>query len=141
MSIVVDASVAAKYLIPESDTEKARVLFVEWQQGRVDLMAPEILPAEVASALWKRVRRGLASPGNATGLLDRFNQIELPLAPLDELVAPALKLALENRHTVYDGLYLALALETGSDFVTADARLHTLIASRFRQVHLLREWS
>ena len=59
MSVIVDASVAAKWLLSEPDSERALALLGEWSEGRLDGLAPAILPAEVASTLWKRAIRGL----------------------------------------------------------------------------------
>ena len=138
MNIVLDASVAAKWLLVEEDSDKAEALFRAWTAKRIGLLAPEILPAEVASALWKRVMRGLLPSGEALKLQREFSDLGLPLHPLGELVDATLGLASQFRHSVYDGLYLALARETGADFVTADERLYNL--ARPGSTRLLRDW-
>jgi predicted nucleic acid-binding protein len=138
MNIVLDASVAAKWLLVEVDSDKAEALFRAWTAKRIGLLAPEILPAEVASALWKRVMRGLLPSAEALRLHGEFSDLRIPLYPIGELVDAALRLALRFRHTVYDGLYLALARETGADFVTADERLFNLASPR--SARLLRDW-
>jgi predicted nucleic acid-binding protein len=56
-------------------------------------------------------------------------------------VGPALKLAFKYRHSVYDGLYLALAMSKGWNFVTADEKLYRLLNPGFSLVTLLRDWS
>jgi predicted nucleic acid-binding protein len=45
------------------------------------------------------------------------------LVPLEELVEPGIELAIELGLTVYDSLYLALALRGGHSLVTADRRI------------------
>jgi predicted nucleic acid-binding protein len=51
---VVDASVAVKWYLPEPESDAAgRLLDPEH-----DLIAPDLLFAEVGNALWKRWRRG-----------------------------------------------------------------------------------
>lgn len=62
MNIVLDASVAAKWVLVEADTDKARAIFDAFTARRIGLLAPQILPAEVASTLLKRVMRGLLPP-------------------------------------------------------------------------------
>jgi len=57
MTIVVDASVAAKWLFREPDTDRARALLEEAQRGHLSMLAPELLPVEIARSLWKRVYR------------------------------------------------------------------------------------
>jgi predicted nucleic acid-binding protein len=137
-NLIVDASVAAKWLLVEVDSEKATALFAAWTAGQVELLAPEILPAEVYSALWKRVMRGLLPAADAIRLQDQFSDLRIPLQPIRELVDVAFDLALRFRHSVYDGLYLALANQTGGDFVTADEKLFNLVKSG--RTRLLHEW-
>jgi len=137
-SLIVDASVAAKWLLAEADSDKAAALFQAWTADRIGLLAPEILPAEVSSALWKRVMRGLLPVGEATRLQKEFNDLGIPLHPIRELVDVAFALALRFRHSVYDSLYLALAHETGAEFVTADEKLFKLTIPG--STRLLRDW-
>jgi predicted nucleic acid-binding protein len=138
MNIVVDASVAAKWLLAEVDTDKAAALFQAWVAKRIGLLAPEILPVEVSSALWKRVMRGLLPVAEAMRLQNEFNDLGIPLHPIGELADDAFDLALRFRHSVYDGLYLALARKTGADFVTADEKLFNLATPG--STLLLRHW-
>ncbi len=138
MNIVVDASVAAKWLLAEVDTDKAAALFQAWAAKRIGLLAPEILPVEVSSALWKRAMRGLLPVAEAMRLQNEFNDLGIPLHPIGELADDAFDLALRFRHSVYDGLYLALARKTGADFVTADEKLFNLATPG--STLLLRHW-
>ncbi|HLW80075.1 MAG TPA: type II toxin-antitoxin system VapC family toxin [Terriglobia bacterium] len=140
MKLVVDASVVAKCLVPETDTKRARKVLVLWAEARLDLMAPSILPSEIANMLWKRTRRNLLPVAEVGPLYTEFLGLRIPLVPADSLVEPALKLALHYGHSVYDGLYLALALQTGSDFLTADERLYNSVASALPQVRRLGDW-
>ena len=138
MKLVVDASVAAKWLLAETDSEKAQALFRGWTAKRVTLLAPELLPAEIASALWKRVMRGFLPGPEALKLQREFNDLKIPLHPIEGLVDAAFDLALRFRCSVYDGLYLALASATDADLVTADEKLFGLAAAG--STLLLREW-
>ena len=53
MTAVIDASVAIKWVVPEAGTEEAVELL-----GRGGLVAPDLLFAECANILWKKVRNG-----------------------------------------------------------------------------------
>jgi len=139
MKIVLDASVAAKWLLTETDSDKAQALFRAWTSNHIELLAPQILQAEVASTLWKRVMRNLMPSAEAMKLQREFNLLPIPLHPITELVESALDLALRFRHSPYDGLYLALALETGAELVTADERLSKLAGPG--SIRLLRDWA
>lgn len=141
MNFVIDASVAGKWLIPEADSDKAQAMLVRWQEGSVDLLAPEIIHSEVANMLWKRATRGVLAGKDARNLYERFVQLNVPLAPLPDLVGSALELALEHRRPVYGATYLALALGMGWDLVTADEPLYNALGARFPQLRLLRDWS
>jgi predicted nucleic acid-binding protein len=140
MSVVVDASVAAKWLLQESDSDRALALLAEWRDGHLEGFAPDILAAEVANALWRRVMGGLIPVEAAEQLFARFYRLEFPLLPIGDLAGAALGLALRHSHPVYDCLYVALALETRSDLVTADTRLVRALGSAYPRVCLLRDW-
>jgi predicted nucleic acid-binding protein len=137
-SLIFDASVAAKWLLAEVDSDQAAALFQAWAGGRIGLLAPEIIAAEVSSTLWKRVMRGLLPAGEAKRLQSQFNDLGIPMHPIGELADLAFDLALRFRHSVYDGLYLALAHKTGAEFVTADEKLFNLTSPGITR--LLREW-
>jgi len=62
-TLVVDASVAVKWFLPEPDAEPAVALLRAGHR----LIAPDLLWIEVASVLWKVVRRGSLTAGPARG--------------------------------------------------------------------------
>lgn len=140
MSVVLDASVIAKCLVPEPDSDKSKALMLEWTQGRLDVIAPDILRAEVAGVLWKRATRGLISSARSESLYRDFVELGIPTAPIEDLVGQALRMALRYRHSVYDGLYVVLALDMGWDFVTANERLYNALSPSIPRVQLLRNW-
>jgi predicted nucleic acid-binding protein len=117
--VVVDASVAVKWFIQEPDRPAARRLL----EPQSHLIAPDLIVAEVANAMW---RRTLAGEGHArqasltAASLPRFFAWLLPLTPL---AARAVEIAAELRHPVYDCFYLALAEREEAMLVTADRRL------------------
>jgi predicted nucleic acid-binding protein len=138
MNLVVDASVAVKWLFEEADSDRAEALLASAGEGRLKLVAPTILPAEIANALWKRMRRGDMDRRNMLETGERFQEICPLLLPIEDLVQRALELAIDSRQPVYDCLYVALAEELRGEVVTADERLHRAFAQDFPQVHLLR---
>jgi predicted nucleic acid-binding protein len=141
MTVVIDASVAAKWLFQESGADKARSLLEGARTGRLSLLAPELLPAEIASSLWKRVYREGLQVGEVTAHFARFKRVCPALVRISTLAEPALLLALQHGRSVYDCLYVALALETSSELVTADEKLHRALGPSVPQVRLLRDWS
>ena len=117
-TFVVDSSVAIKWVVEEEGTPNAVALL-----SGARLVAPELLVAECANIIWKKVRRGEFSTeeaGYAARLLEAAN---VELMPMRGLVREATRLALATSHPAYDCLYLALALANRWRFVTADLRL------------------
>jgi len=117
---VVDASIAIKWLLPEIHSAAAlRIL-----EGRNELFAPDLIWAEAGNVLWKRVRSGAVSTDNAQALLRDLRRFPITTLPMGSLVESALEIAVSFGRTVYDSLYLTLALSRQCQLVTADRRLY-----------------
>ena len=118
--IVVDTSVAVKWYVPEPGAEHAVALRLAGN----DLVAPELLIAELGNVLWKKVRRGELDGAEAAEIADAFvRACPLRLRPSLPYAALALDLALRFERSVYDTLFLAVAVAEGGSYVTADERL------------------
>lgn len=117
-SLIVDASVALKWVVPEKGVSKAEALL----RRPEDIIAPALVLAEAANALWKKRRVGelAVDPGDA---LREIVHAFVEFVP-EELLAPrALSLAVILDHPVYDCFYLALAEARGGTLITADGKL------------------
>ena len=119
MKLVVDASVAAKWLFAEPHTVDARRVLGH----RIDLYAPSLLLVEVANVIWKKARRREildAQPYllELTALTDMVT-----LRSSAALIASATATALTLGHPVYDCLYIVCAEIEGVPLVTADKKL------------------
>jgi predicted nucleic acid-binding protein len=116
VSVVIDASVAVKWVLSEAGSESADSLLDD------ELIAPVFWLVEAANALWRRARLGQIEIEEAQARL-----AELEVAPVASLgigpyLSPALSIALELGQPIYDCLYLAVALAHGTHVVTADRR-------------------
>jgi predicted nucleic acid-binding protein len=118
-AIVVDASVAVKWFVPEPLTDEAVALL----EGPLEMLAPDLIYPEAANILWKKVGRGEIEPRDARDVLAALVRVPLSVVPSSTLVEAALEIALVHRRTAYDGLYVALAVAREAVFVTADGRL------------------
>jgi predicted nucleic acid-binding protein len=129
MTLVVDASIAAKWALKEESSAPANALRTE--EG---LIAPSLITAELGSAFWKAFRRGTLSR------TDAIVALRLSLLPIHELIAAeslhnqALALAIELNHPVYDCFYLTLAAREKAPLVTADETM--LAAARKAKIEV-----
>jgi predicted nucleic acid-binding protein len=117
--LVVDASVAAKWFLPEPDAAAAQRLL----SGRYALMAPDLLWTEVASVVWKNARRKVITSAEAERIIEQALSFPVETHPCEPLLPDAMNLALAHDRTVYDSLYLALAIRESAVTVTEDAKL------------------
>lgn len=120
--MVVDASVAVKWVVPEAGSDAATDLL-----GR-ELSAPTLWLAEAASALRKKKRRGEITEDEA-----RERAQDLADAPIEPIELPillpsAMRIASELDHSIYDCFYLAAALLRDAPLVTADRRFVAKLA-------------
>jgi predicted nucleic acid-binding protein len=116
-ALVVDASVAIKWLIEEDGTPHALLL-----RGRARLIAPDLLTAECANILWKKVQRGELLAEEALLAARLLQAADIELAPTRTLMEAATRIAIELDHPAYDCLYLAVAVDRNCRVVTADGR-------------------
>lgn len=127
--LVVDASIAVKWVIPEADSARAEVLLDH------SLVAPDLLFAECANILWKKIRRGELTEEEAAIAAKTLEQADLAVVSTRGYLARAVAIAAELDHPAYDGVYLAVAEAFGLRLATADDRLIRKVnrgLSRFR---------
>lgn len=118
---VVDASVAVKWLVAEAFSDRAERLL----EPELTLVAPELLFAEAANALWAMRRRGDITGDDLAEAIDALRSAPIAIpASMRQLAVAASRLATDLDHPVYDCFYLALALQEQYQVVTADKRFH-----------------
>ncbi|MDA2910801.1 type II toxin-antitoxin system VapC family toxin [Nitrospiraceae bacterium AH_259_D15_M11_P09] len=128
---VVDASVGIKWFIPEPYSDAARRM-----RARQDLHVPELFSVEVGNALCKRVRRGDLSLGEAEEIFDDLQELPLHRHADNGVLPVAFNLANKSRQSLYDALYLALAVMINGQLVTADRKLFSALAKGPLRRHL-----
>jgi predicted nucleic acid-binding protein len=128
--VVIDASVVVKWFIPEVHSAAAARLL----DSDLVLYVPDLIGPEFGNTLWKKVRRDEIGREDAEEILRAFSRLPFEIRPSAALLPAAFELANTFDRTVYDSLYLALAVAEDCALITADARLHaTLAASSFAQ--------
>ncbi|MCY3655233.1 MAG: type II toxin-antitoxin system VapC family toxin [Chloroflexota bacterium] len=136
--VVVDASVAVKWLVEEVDSEEAIKLGQGWAEAGVALAAPHLLPFEVANALHRRVLSEELSIDRVGVLVDFLLDMGIELFGVSALHLRALTLASElNQQAAYDSHYLVLAEELDCEFWTADARFYRAASPTVDRIRLL----
>ncbi|MDI3339929.1 MAG: type II toxin-antitoxin system VapC family toxin [Sphaerobacter sp.] len=122
--IVVDASVAVKWLFPEEHSEVALALASATVESGEPLMAPPLLPVEVANVLRRRMQTDGLSLAMALQLFARFSDLVVIISHPTDLSERALTLATTYQlPAVYDAHYVALAQHLGCPLWTGDLRL------------------
>jgi predicted nucleic acid-binding protein len=116
-TFVIDASIAVKWVVEESGTAEALVL-----RRKAKLIAPELLVAECANILWKKVQRHELLKEEALLAARLLQGVEIELLPTRSLLEAATQMSIEINHPAYDCLYLALAVDNECRCVTADER-------------------
>ena len=136
--VVVDASLAVKWLVREVHSDKAYALAHSWAREEVYPMAPYLMPVEVANALYKRVMRKEISLQEASSLLDGLLSTRIELREPAGVHVKAMELAAElKQDAVYDAHYLALAEALNCELWTADERFYRAATSGHTQVRWL----
>lgn len=120
MAFVVDASVAAGWLLPDECTDIADALALRMQSE--DALAPDIFWHEARSLLVTALRRNRVSEAAVYISLDRLATIPLRNAGASDAVT-ATRLAIRHGLSAYDAAYLDLALRERLPLATLDKKL------------------
>ena len=125
MRLVVDASVAVKWLVAEEDSDAADRLLA----GGDDLHAPRLMASEIANAPWRKARMGEIERGRAGILMAAVSEMPVHWSSDETLCVDAVRLAVALDRPVYDCVYLAPAHRVDARLVTSDARFANALAA------------
>jgi predicted nucleic acid-binding protein len=124
VDVVVDASVAVKWFVPENHSAEALRLL----DARFRRHIPVLLHTEFGQTIWKKIyQRKEMEAADGTSILRGLMIMALEVHAVTPLVEPALDIALATGRTVYDSIYLALATALGCKLVTADQKLYNAL--------------
>jgi len=123
--VVVDASVVIKWYLPEVHGEAALRLL----DSPDEFIAPDHLFAETTNAVWKAVRRKELSAAEGLNIIERLDdEVQIKLVSCQDLAVDAYEIAVSFGRSVYDAMYLALAVDRNTRLITADDRLYNALA-------------
>lgn len=121
--VVVDASVAVKWFVPEIHSAAAARLL----EPEFIISAPDLIGPELGNTVWKKVRRQEITSAEASEILAAFPNVGVEIYPSSVLLISAFALAVALDRTVYDSLYLALAVAQDGALITADQKFHASV--------------
>lgn len=129
---VIDASVAAKWFLPkdrEPFASEALDLIAQYAADEIQLLVSDLFWAELGDLLWNAVRRRRCSRPAADAALATTKGYKLPTVATEALIDEAFAIATSFDRSVYDSIYVALAVESRSHLVTADEKLAGALAA------------
>jgi predicted nucleic acid-binding protein len=137
-AFVLDASVAVKWLVPTGMSTRKETLIAEslqllqrYSAGEINFFVPDIFWAEIGNVMWKGARQRRWSPAMAESAVEEIRDRNFFTVASLSLLPDALKIALVHDRSVYDCLYVALAIQFKVQMITADERLANALAARF----------
>ncbi len=135
--VVVDASLAAKWVVPEPDSAAARALVEQWRAAGLAIAMPVHGPTEVAGAIRRHQRLGAFDLEGAKRAFRDVLAVGLQIVDDPGLYVRALELADQYGRSVPDAMYLALAESLGCELWTADGVLKNAVSPSLAWVRLL----
>lgn len=135
--VVVDASLALKWVLAESDSNTAVMLLDQWTDEGISVIAPALFTYEVTNTLYRQVVAGKLGYEEAKqGLTDLFSVgVLLKFSQHEDVSTQAMEFAHQlNLPATYDAHYLALALHENCEYWTADKRLWNIVKGKFSWV-------
>ncbi|MGH2531670.1 MAG: type II toxin-antitoxin system VapC family toxin [Thermomicrobiales bacterium] len=121
--VIVDTSLAVKWVLPESHSDVALALAARWRRGQRTIIVPAWFACEVANVFFQRIRQRSITLADAQDLLV---EIMVAVRPVDVSTVVGSR-ALEIAHSLgqranYDAYYLALAEHLDCELWSADER-------------------
>lgn len=131
MIYIIDASVASKWFLPpaqETLVAEATALFKRFERGEIEFAAPDLFWTELTNISWMAVRRKRWTPGSAETALMGIRHHGFRIVPCKSLMRKAFEIAVRYDRSVYDSMYVALAVQANTELITADEKLVNALA-------------
>jgi predicted nucleic acid-binding protein len=132
--LVLDASVAIQWAVPSAageHTDRALQLLRAYVERDVEFVVPDVFWVEVGNALCKGVRQRRWRREDAEDGIAELKGYNFDAVPSFLLMDEAMPISLDFGISLYDCLYVALAMQAQADLITADERLANALAARF----------
>jgi predicted nucleic acid-binding protein len=136
---VVDASVGVKWIplfFSEPLVSKAKQYLERRSAGEIALVVPDLFWPEVTGVLCRAARRGVCKLDEAETALAALQDLHLPTLSSPTIANPALGIAVKYGRSIYDSMYVALAVHLHSQLITADEKLANALAAHLPVIWL-----
>lgn len=142
-SVVVDTSIALKWILQEHDSNIARSLLIQWINQEVVLLAPTLLMYEITNKLHQILNKGSITQEELKKTLRVMLDLEIVLEIPEDFDWNIRSIELAQKYgfkAAYDAHFLVLAERKKCELWTADARIWRAVQKDFPSVHLLDEF-
>lgn len=114
---VIDSSSLVKFFSKEEGWEHVREEILE------GVISIDLSIKEVANALWRKTLNGEVEAQDAEELLRDLTKAEaIKIESQNPYMLGAFKIAVKNKITIYDSLFIELARNKGAELVTSDSK-------------------
>lgn len=142
-AVVVDASIAIKWVLKETDSHIALALLDDWIDSEIEIHAPSLLTYEVTNAFYRRIRKGEIPfydvRRGLTEIIYKVIVFDFPEEP--DFNIRAMELGQQfGLPATYDTHYLALSESMGCELWTADLRMWNTIKGKLGWVRWMGDY-
>ena len=137
--MIIDANVVLRAFFPDEAQASAQAVVRDHVAGRIVLKAPDLLPYELANAVWQAQRRGRITQAQAQDIVQSMEGLQIEILPLGW--GEMLPLARRFDRSAYDAAYLVLAEKLGEPLITGDERLYHAVHLRLNWVVWVEEYA
>ena len=138
---LIDSSVAAKWILPEVDSQLALQIITDVNSQGGQLWLLDFALLEVTQVIWVRYHRRLLTLQEAEDALTLLQQVPFRLHSSLPLIQAAFTTAAQHDISVYDALFVAGTVDLGIKGVTADVPLVRAIGTTSPIIKLLKDWT
>ncbi len=142
--VVVDASIAIKWVLEEPDSDRADALLAEWVNMGKLILAPDLLAYEITNALYRKVRKGEITLERAKEAITEISLTEIEFDFSSDLALSRQAIELANRFNLpatYDSHYIALAERESCELWTADLRMWNTVKGKLDWIRWMGDYS
>ncbi|MEM3503342.1 MAG: type II toxin-antitoxin system VapC family toxin [Nitrososphaeria archaeon] len=134
---ILDASVAARFLLFEELSDKAVHVLEDFMSGKIDLVAPELLIYEVGNVLWKAFKQGLVNLQDVKEKISYFLKLGIDFVKLERVDYENMVVwSIKNNVTYYDAAYIVVTEKIKGVLLSADNIFYEIACREVPTLHL-----